>query len=94
MKPPATVNATRAKGSAKPAKRSPSYPGAVRGPESSKASERGTELPHERDETTGARAKDPQDPAIEQAYRDVKSGQADTDLRGTSTAIFKRAPTA
>jgi len=94
MKPKTATSASRAKGSAKPAKRSPSYSGAVRGPESSKASESGTELPHERDETTDPRAKDPKDPAVEQAYRDVESGQADTDLRGTATGIFKRAPKA
>lgn len=92
MKPKTTPDSSRAKGAAKPAKRSPSYPGVVRGPVASKGSGRGTELPHERDETTGPDEKDPKDPAVVQAYRDIKSGQADTDLRGTATGIFKRSP--
>ncbi len=40
------------------------------------------ELPHERDEGLKATASEP-DPVIEQAGRDLDSGQVDTDLRGT-----------
>lgn len=40
------------------------------------------ELPHERDQNLDAT--DPQpDPVIEQAARDLKQGQVDTDLRAT-----------
>jgi hypothetical protein len=75
-------------------KRSPSYPGAVRGPVDSKASEKDTELPHERDETTGPGEGTSPDPAPKQAYKDLESGQADTDLRGTARQVFKRSPKA
>ncbi len=69
----------------------PSHPGVVKGPLASEGSDRGTELPHERDENPGSRRRDEQDPNVEQAYRDVKSGQSDTDLRGTATKVFERA---
>lgn len=40
-------------------------------------------LPHERDETTGAdaTARRPPDPMMEQARKDIESGQVDTDMR-------------
>jgi hypothetical protein len=91
MKPKAPSNPRRTGSQAKPRRVSPSYPGVVRGPAASKVSERGTELPHERDETTGPRGRNRRDPVVEQAYRDVKSGQLNTDLRETSTRVFKRA---
>ncbi|NIM41114.1 MAG: hypothetical protein GTN84_08415 [Hydrogenophaga sp.] len=40
------------------------------------------ELPHERDEGLETTASEP-DPVIEQAGRDLASGQVDTDLRAT-----------
>jgi len=40
------------------------------------------ELPHERDEGLKSTASEP-DPVIEQAGRDLASGQVDTDLRAT-----------
>ncbi|WP_286851397.1 hypothetical protein [Hydrogenophaga sp. 70-12] len=40
------------------------------------------ELPHERDEGLRATRAEP-DPVIEQAGRDLESGQVDTDLRAT-----------
>jgi hypothetical protein len=46
-------------------------------------------MPHERDE----RAEPPSrgsDPDIMQAYKDLKSGQADTDLRATASRNFSR----
>jgi hypothetical protein len=91
MKPKSCSNSKPAGTQAKPRGVSPSYPGVVRGPTASKVSERGTELPHERDETTGPRRRNRRDPVVEQAYRDVKNGQLDTDLRETSTRVFKRA---
>lgn len=39
-------------------------------------------MPHERDESAGATAAQP-DPVIEQASRDLAQGQVDTDLRTT-----------
>ena len=39
-------------------------------------------LPHERDEATGQTAQAP-DPVIEQARRDIESGQVDTDMHAT-----------
>lgn len=39
-------------------------------------------MPHERDETTGHTDPEPV-PVIEQARRDIESGQVDTDLRAT-----------
>jgi hypothetical protein len=39
----------------------------------------GLPLPHERDESVGSVAAEP-DPVIEQARRDIESGQVDTDL--------------
>lgn len=40
-------------------------------------------LPHERDESIGSAPATP-DPTIEQARRDIESGQVDTDLRNPS----------
>ncbi len=76
---------------AKPVRKSPSYPGAVRGPAASAKSDRGTELPHERDETTGPRRGGRANPEIRQAQRDVASGKVDTDLRGTALRTYQRA---
>ena len=73
---------------------SPSYPGVVRGPVDGKPSERDTELPHERDETTGPEEGTTPDPAAKQAYKDLEAGQADTDLRGTARQVYKRSPKA
>ncbi len=42
-------------------------------------------LPHERDQSRGEVAPEP-NPVIEQAARDLKAGQVDTDLRGTPGA--------
>jgi hypothetical protein len=39
-------------------------------------------MPHERDESHGATDRTP-DPVIEQARRDIVSGQVDTDMRAT-----------
>lgn len=39
-------------------------------------------LPHERDESAGDTAAEP-DPVIQQAARDLQQGQVDTDLRAT-----------
>lgn len=75
-------------------KRPPSYPGVVRGPVEGKASERDTELPHERDETTGPGEGTSPDPSTKQAYKDLEAGQTDTDLRGTARQVFKRSPKA
>ena len=44
------------------------------------ASQPGLPLPHERDESIGSAPATP-DPTIEQARRDIESGQVDTDLR-------------
>lgn len=44
------------------------------------ASQPGLPLPHERDESIGSAPATP-DPIIEQARRDIESGQVDTDLR-------------
>lgn len=76
---------------AKPVRKSPEYPGVVRGPASSAKSQRGTELPHERDETTGPQRGTRAHPEIRQAHRDLASGKVDTDLRGTAVGTFKRA---
>ena len=46
-------------------------------------------LPHERDQTT-RRKEHPADPVIDQAKRDVDSGQQDTDQRGRAGEIFHR----
>lgn len=40
------------------------------------------ELPHERDQASDSTASAP-DPAIEQAYEDLKAGMVDTDMRAT-----------
>jgi hypothetical protein len=42
----------------------------------------GLELPHERDETSGQTAAEP-DPVIVQAKRDIDAGLVDTDMRAT-----------
>jgi hypothetical protein len=39
-------------------------------------------LPHERDESSDSQGGGPR-PVMEQARRDIESGQQDTDLRGT-----------
>jgi hypothetical protein len=75
-------------------KPSPSKPGAVRGPVDGKASEHGTELPHERDESTRPGRNSRPDPAMRQAHQDLESGQADTDLRSTARQVFRRSPKA
>src|SRR5688500_5433924 len=59
------------------------------GPTSTEISHKGAAMPHERDELA-ERPSGPPDPDIAQAYRDIESGQADTDLRGTATGHFKR----
>lgn len=43
---------------------------------------KGLPLPHERDESAGDSGMKPR-PVMEQARRDLASGQVDTDLRGT-----------
>ena len=92
MNPKTARPSPRSPARAKPAPGSPSYPGAVRGPSANAKSERGTELPHERDETTGPDRKEPPDAVVEQAYKDVKSGKTDTDLRSNALATYKRSP--
>jgi hypothetical protein len=42
----------------------------------------GLPLPHERDESTGQTAGEP-DPRMRQAYEDITAGLVDTDLRAT-----------
>jgi hypothetical protein len=44
---------------------------------------RGLPMPHERDESNDDPAAHPRQPVIEQARRDLESGQVDTDLRTT-----------
>jgi hypothetical protein len=63
-----------------------------RGPVSREKSHARSKLPHERDEVA-ERAKKSPDPDIEQAYKDLESGKADTDLRGAAGRNFERAPT-
>ncbi len=53
------------------------------GPVSREVSEERAHMPHERDERVEPPHKAP-DTDIEQALRDVESGQTDTDLRGTA----------
>lgn len=60
-----------------------------RGPVSRKKSQRGTRLPHERDELAESKPRTA-DEDIVQAHKDLESGQVDTDLRGTATGVFKR----
>jgi hypothetical protein len=46
-------------------------------------------LPHERDESTRRQAH-PAEPVIEQAGRDIASGQQDTDMRDHAAEVFDR----
>ena len=46
-------------------------------------------LPHERDQST-LRKGHPAAKVIKQAEQDVAEGQQDTDLRGTTAAVFNR----
>lgn len=55
----------------------PIAPGQVAGEDG-----KGLPLPHERDESIGDSGTKPR-PVMEQARRDLASGQVDTDLRGT-----------
>ena len=45
------------------------------------------QLPHERDQTADAHRDAPQ-PAMDQAYKDVRDGQQDTDRRSQATATY------
>ena len=51
------------------------------------------QMPHERDESQASQTSAPRD-IMKQAYQDIKSGQVDTELRGTRgvEAVNKPAP--
>lgn len=82
--PPPPVAHPRAKPRAKRLAKGPTAVGKAPVADASRHPDagRGLPLPHERDESTGQVAAQP-DPVIVQAHKDIEAGLVDTDLRAT-----------